>query len=145
MSLKNVKAAIKDNLDELVVAGVIIGATETDIKTDPLSANVRYPHAFVMPPAIESNVLDNRTVTRTYSFAILVLFRAEDLDTTAELEERIEAMLNKFDNDPTLSGTALGGMLPVSSAPEPFQHNGNHLIAVELNIQATEIVDLTFS
>ena len=98
-----------------------------------------------MPPAVESEVIDNRTNGRNYTFDIMVLFKAEDIDTTAELEGIVEALLNKFDNDPTLSGTALGGVLPVSSSPEPFQHGGRDLVMVILQIQAKEIVSLTFS
>ncbi len=38
--------------------------------------------------------------------------------------------MNKFDNSPTLEGTALGGMSPLTSAPVPYQHNGKDLIVV---------------
>lgn len=146
MSLTTVKAAIKTNLDELVTAETLGGATQTDIKKDPLSIDLKsYPHAFLMPPSIESEVQDNRSVIRTYTFDIMVLFNAKNLDTTAELETAIEALLNKFDNDPTLGGTANAGVLPVSSAPEPFQHSGKDLIMVIIQIQAKELVSLTFS
>lgn len=146
MSILSIKAAIKTNLDALVTDAVLGGATQTDIKTDPLSANVgSFPHAFLMPPSIESEVLDNRSVSRTYTFDIMVLFQAEDLDSTAELETKVESMLSKFDNDPTLGGTAMGGVLPVSSSPEPFQHGGKDLVMVILQIQAKEFVTLTFS
>ena len=125
---------------------VLGGATITDIKKDPLSVDIStYPHAFLMPPAVESDVLDNRTNLRTYTFDIMVLFKAVNLSSTTVLETAIESMLSKFDNDPTLGGTALGGVLPVSSAPEPFQHNGQDLIMVIIQVQAKETVSLTFS
>lgn len=146
MSIATIKAAIKTNLDALVTDTVLSGATQTDIKTDPFNSDVgTFPHAFLMPPSTESEVLDNRSVTRTHTFDIMVLFQAEDLTTTAELETDIESILSKFDNDPTLAGTALGGVLPVSSAPEPFQHGGKDLIMVIIQIQAKEVVSLTFS
>lgn len=146
MSISTIKQAIKTNLDALVTSTVLGGATITDIKKDPLSADVStYPHAFLMPPAVESDVVDNRTNLRTYTFDIMVLFKAVNLSSTTALETAIESMLSKFDNDPTLGGTALGGVLPVSSAPEPFQHNGQDLIMVVLQIQAKETVALTFS
>ncbi len=146
MSINTIKTAIKANLDELVTATVLGGATITSIKKSPLSSDVAtYPHAFLMPPAVESEVLDNRTNVRTYSFDIMVLFQAEDISDTADLEVKIESMLSKFDNDPTLGGTALAGVLPVSSSPEPFQHNGRDLVMVVLQIQAKEPVTLTFS
>lgn len=144
--IQSIKNAIKTNLDALVTDELLAGATITDIKKDPLAADIpSYPHAFLMPPAVESEVLDNRTITRTYTFAIMVLFNAENLASTTELEETIEDILSKFDNDPTLGGTALGGVLPVSSSPAPFQHNGKDLIMVEVQIQAKEPVSLTFA
>lgn len=146
MSISTIKSAIKTNLDALVTDETIAGATQTDIKRDPLSVDIgSYPHAFLMPPSTESEVLDNRNVTRTHTFDIMVLFQAEDLDSTSELETTIEAILTKFDNDPTLQGTALGGVLPVSSAPEPFQHGGRDLVMSVVQIQAKEVVTLSFS
>ena len=146
MSISTIKAAIKTNLDELVVSEVLAGASVGEMKINPLDADIAaYPHAFLMPPSVQSEVLDNRTVTRTYTFTILTLFKGEDLEETADLETKIESVLSKFDNDPTLSGTALGGVLPVSSAPEPFQHNHTQLVAVEFNIEAKEVVSLSFA
>lgn len=146
MSVSSIKQAVKVNLDALVTAEVLAGATITDIKKDPLAADIPdFPHAFLMPPSVESQALDNRSNTRTYTFNIMVVFNAENLASTTELEEKIEAVLNVFDNDPTLQGTALGGVLPVSSAPAPLQHNGKDLIIVFVAIQAKEYVSLTFS
>ena len=146
MSIQTIKNAIKSNLDDLVTANVLGGATITSIKKSPLSSDVgTFPHAFLMPPAVDSEVLDNRTNVRTYSFDIMILFQAEDISDTADLEVKIESMLSKFDNDPTLGGTALAGVLPVSSSPEPFQHGGKDLIMVVLQIQAKEPVSLTFN
>ena len=144
--ISNIKNAIKTNLDALVTDSVLGGATITDIKKDPLNTDIAtYPHAFLMPPAVDSEVEDNRSLIRTYTFDVMLLFQAENLASTTELETKIESVLNKFDNDPTLGGNALGGVLPVSSAPEPFQHNGHDLIMVVIQIQAKEVVSLSFS
>ncbi|MEP2085070.1 MAG: hypothetical protein ABJP87_04395 [Bauldia litoralis] len=144
--IQSIKNAIKSNLDALVVDESIGAATITDIRKDPLAADfASYPHAFLMPPAVESEVLDNRTNIRQYTFSIMLVFNAENLSSTTELEETIEVVLNKFDNDPTLGGTALAGVLPVSSSPQPFQHGGKDLIMVEINIVAKEAVSLSFS
>ena len=143
--IQTIKNAIKSNLDALVTDTVIAGATITDIRKDPLAADIpTFPHAFLMPPSVESEVLDNRTIIRIYTFGIMILFNAENLASTTQLEEKIESVLSKFDNDPTLGGTAMGGMLPVSSAPAPFQHSGRDLIMVVVEIKAKEIVTLTF-
>jgi hypothetical protein len=146
MSISLIKAAIKTNLDALVTSTVLGGATVTDIRRNPLNHDTgSFPHAFIMPPALTSEALDNRSNIRTYTFDIMVLFRAEDITGTDDLEEAIEAMVDVFDNDPTLGGTARGGVLPVSSAPEPFQHNGQDLIMVVIQVQAKEDVTLTFA
>lgn len=146
MSIKTIKENIKLNLDALVTSGVLAGATITDIKKNPLQADTpNYPHAYLMPPATTSDVLDNRSVTREHSFDILILENAENIATTTEIEEMIEDILSKFDNDPTLQGSALGGVLPVSSAPAPFNHGGKDLIMFTIEIKAKELVDLTFA
>lgn len=143
--IATIKNAIKTNLDDLVTDEVLGGATITDFKKDPLAADIpTYPHAFLMPPAVEGEVLDNRTLTRVYTFDIMVLFNAENLASATELETTIESILTKFDNDPTLGGTSLGGILPVSSAPQPFQHGGKDLIMAIIQLQAKEHVTLTF-
>lgn len=143
--IQTIKQAIKSNLDTLVTSGVLGGATITDIRKDPLAADIpSYPHAFVMPPGVESEVLDNRSNIRTYTFGVMIVFNAENLSSTTELEEKIESVLTAFDNDPTLGGTAMGGVLPVSSAPVPFQHGVKNLIVAVVEIQAKELVALTF-
>ncbi len=75
----------------------------------------------------------------------MVFFQAEDLDTTAELETAIENILSKFDNDPTLGGNAEAGVPPSSSTPEPFQHQKGDMVMVVLQLQARDVVQLTFS
>lgn len=151
MSLATIKQAVKDNLDDLVTDTVLAGATITDIRKDPLAGDhPNFPHAYLMPPSIESDVLDNRSVLRTYTFDIVIVFRAENITGATELEEAVEAILTKFDNDPTLKGngaegTALGGVLPVSSSPEPYQHNGRDLIMVVVQIAAKAPVSLSFA
>lgn len=146
MAIQTIKNNIKTNLDELVTSGVLGSAIITDIKRDPLAADFPiFPCAILMPPALESAVLDNRSVLRTYIFDIMIIVNAENLASTTELEEMIEDVVDKFDNDPTLGGAARGGVLPVTSSPQPFQHNGKDLIMVVIQIQAKADITLTFS
>jgi len=146
MSLSTVKSAVKTKLDTLVTDGVIANAVISDTKLDPLSMEVgHYPVGIVMPPAVESEVLDNVNITRTYVFDLVFIFNAEDLDSTNELEGKIENILNAFDNDPTMSGAANAGVLPVTSAPEPFQHGGKDMVMLVVNLRASETILLSFS
>lgn len=146
MSIASIKSAIASNLQDLVTDEVLAGYTSTEIKKNPLAADIpNYPHAFLMPPSLESAVLDNRSVLRTYSFDIVIILNAENITTSDEVETLIESVVDKFDNDPTLQGTARGGVLPVSSSPVPYQHNGKDLIMIVVAIEAKADVDLTFA
>lgn len=146
MSATAVKSAIKTNLDALVTAATLAGATTSDFKKDPLAADIPgFPWAFLLPPSIESEALDNRTNLRTYVYDIMLLWNAENIEDSTTIEADIEAILSKFDNDPTLGGTAMAGILPVSMAPQPFQHAGKDLIMAVVQIQAKQYVQLTFA
>lgn len=145
MSATTIKQAIKANLDVLVESEVLAGASSSDFRKDPLAADTPgYPYAFLMPPSIESEADDNRTNIRIYTYDIMVLWDAENIEAAETVEADIEAILDVFDNDPTLSGTAMAGVLPVSSAPQPFQHSSKSLIMAIVQIQAKQFVSLTF-
>ncbi len=141
----NIKARLKTTLDTLVPT-YVKSVTLSDIKKDPLDAEIgQYPAAFIMPPALgASERLDNRTNLRDYTFFILVVMRAEDLQSTADVEDLMERIINVLDNDITLGGTAIGGITPVTSVPEAFQHNGRDLIVFDVIIKARATETLTF-
>lgn len=146
MSISTIKAAITTNLEALVTDEVLAGVSVANIKRSPLEEDYAvFPQAVLMPPSLESEVLDNRTVMRTYTFDIMIIFQAEDLTGTDEIEEKMESIVTQFDNDPTLGGTALGGIIPVSSAPAPYQHGGKDKVMVVIQIVAKEPVSLTFA
>lgn len=146
MSAVSIKLAVKAILDELVTDQVLAGATISDFKKDPLAADIPgFPWAYLMPPSIESEALDNRTNLRTYVYDIMLIWNGENITDATTVEDDIEAILNKFDNNPTMSGNAMGGYLPVSLAPQPFQHAGKDLVMAVVQIQAKHHVDLTFA
>jgi len=145
MSAITIKNAIKANLDALVTAEVLAGASSSDLKKDPLAADIpSFPYAFLMPPSIESEALDNRTNIRTYVYDIMILWNALNISDAVTVEDDIEQVLSTFDNDPTLGGTAMAGVLPVSSSPQPFQHAGKDLIMAVVQVQAKQHVSLSF-
>jgi hypothetical protein len=145
MSATTVKNAIKANLDALVTAGTLGAAETSDLKKDPLAEIPGYPYAALMPPSIESMTNDNRSNLRAYVYEIMIIWKAENITDATTVENDLEAVLKKFDNDPTLDGTALGGVQPVSLSPQPIQHAGRDLIMAVVQIKAKEVVQLTFS
>lgn len=144
-TVANIKARLKVTLDTLV-STYLKSVTSSDIKKDPLDAEIgQYPAAFIMPPALgASERLDQRTNIRDYTFFILVVMRAEDVQTTADVEDLMERIINVLDNDITLGGAAVGGIMPVTSQPEAFQHNGRDLIVFDVIIKARATETLTF-
>jgi len=146
MAIAEIKGVIKTHLDTLVTGGTLAYAESTDGRHDPLAADhPNFPAAYLMPPGMESQVLDNRSVLRTYTFDILLVENAENVQSVTQLETLVEAVIGEFDNDPTLGGTARGGVLPVSSSPRPFQHGGKDLVAIYVQIVAKQDVSLSFS
>lgn len=141
----NIKARLKVTLDTLTTTHLKT-VTSSDIKKDPLDAEIgQYPAAFIMPPALgASERLDNRTLLRDYTFFIMVVMRAEDIASTADVEDLMERVVNVLDNDITLGGAAIGGITPVTSQPEAFQHNGRDLIVFDVIIKARATESLTF-
>lgn len=144
-NIGNAKAQLKTVLDTLVPT-YVKSVTLSDIKKDPLDAEIGgYPAIFIMPPALgASERLDNRTNLRDYTFFLLVVMRAEDIATTADVEDLMERIVNVLDNVITLSGTVIGGVSPVTSAPEAFQHNSRDLIVFDVIIKARITETLTF-
>lgn len=145
MALQDIKNQIKSSLDDLVTSEDLGGAEITDIKKDPLDYDIAsYPTAFVMPPSVESTISDNRNNIREYTFEIVVIDSLDNIANSTDIEDTMEAILNKFDNDPTLNGTALAGVSPATSAPEPLRHKSKDLIIFSVILKAREIVSLTF-
>ncbi len=142
--ITTIKDKIKTYLDDLVTASVLGGCTETDFRKNPVDDNTAgFPHAFLMPPATESEAIDNRTNLRTYTFGILVLMKGEDTSASM-VEDLIQAILDKFDNLPTLGGVADGAVLPATSAPEPVRYGDKELISFVVSLQVRRTETLTF-
>jgi hypothetical protein len=144
-ALKTIKDKIKTHLDALVTAGTLKGATEIDLRKDPLASDIPlYPWAFLTPPAIESDVVDNRNVLRKYSFAIMIVVNADNLTSNTDVEDLMLTIISRFDNNPTLGGTADGGVEPATSTPEPVQTQNGNLIAFWVMVKASKTESLTY-
>lgn len=144
-----VKTQIKAALDALAGASpaVLRGVTITDIKKDPLDMEIQsYPHAFIMPPSIQTvELYDTNNVLRELTFVIMVVQKMDNITSTSEIEDLINTVMDAIDSNLTLQGTAVGGVQPTSSFPEPFIHSGKSLVVFDILIKARILTTLTYT
>lgn len=144
-AINDIKTKIKAVCTELKDANIIAGVASIQMTKDPLDGEIpTTPYAYIMPPATESAVVDNRTLLRSYTFDILVVVKGENINTETYIEDLIENILNKFDNLPTLAGNADGGLEPASSAPLPLTHKNGNLVIFSIRLKVNRTVDLTY-
>ncbi len=146
MLASDIKNQIKSILEELAKNETLKDVKVFDFKKDNIFDLdlSRFPTAILMPPSIEGGELTNRDNLRTHTFEIVIISNREDLDSEITIEDLIETILNKFDNDPTLGGKADGGVLPSSSRPEALASLGHNYIVFSIFIQAKAVKNLTF-
>ena len=142
---QTIKTAIGTRLQALVTAGTIRGFASTDLRKDPLMGDIpNTPYAYIMPPSTESVAVDNRTLLRTYRFDIMVVVKGENVVNDHQIEDLIEAMLNEFDNKPTLLGAADGAVEPASTTPEPLQHKNGDMLVFFITLKVNRTETLTY-
>lgn len=141
-----IKQKIKAKLDALVVATTLAEVQEDDFKTGIFDRDFgAFPVAVLTTPAIEGGYMTNRQNMRNHTFAVVVICKAEDITAPEQVESLIEILLDTFDNDPTLTGTADGGVEPSSSSPEAHVSRGKTYIYFALQIKVKAVKDLTFT
>lgn len=143
-TLSNTKDAIKARLDTLV-PDTLAAVEATNITMDPLDGDiVGFPHAFLYSPSLETaDWLDNRTSQREYTFAIMVLMKAENNTSTSDVENLMETILDALEQDVTLGGAAQAGILPATSRPEAISHGDRTYIVFDVLIRARVLHELT--
>lgn len=148
-SIQTIKAKIVEKLTEMTqeVTPKLKAVTALDIRKDPLDGKVtKYPHAFVMPPSIDSaRFLDNRSEIREYTFAIMVVCKADNISSTSEVEELMEAMMDKFNNSVTLDNELVGGMKRTTSTPATISHGSVSYVVFDILLTGQAVYDLVWS
>jgi hypothetical protein len=134
----NIKNKIKDLLTELKVAGTLGEVQIDDFKRSILFDRdiSAFPVAIISPAAVDSNTETNRDNMRTYEFSILIAQKGENITSDTQIEDLREAILNKFDDNPTLLGNASGGMSPSASRPEPITSADKTYIGFVVTVKA---------
>ncbi len=145
MPLLDIKERIQFHLNELRYAETLKDVLVDDLTRNPFDRDfAAFPTAILTSPSVDSIELTNRQNTRTYTFEILIIHKADEIDSPTAIETLMETILNRFDNDPNLNGKADGGVAPSVSSPAPVLSRGQNLIAFSVLIQARMVHDLTF-
>lgn len=144
-ALADIKTQIKTHLDALKTAGTLAEVQEDDFKVGLLERDIEaYPCAILTTPAIESGAETNRDNTRIYTFEIVIVEKQENVNSATDIEDLAEAILNKFDNDPTLSGKSDAGLEPAASTPQAAIARGKGVIFFSVILRAKKVITLTF-
>jgi hypothetical protein len=135
---KAIKDAIFEHMQALERDGTFKDVLINSHKKDLFDMDFGgHPAGILMSPSIESEEDTNRENVRTYTYEIVVVQKHENIDeTSAPIENLIETILDKFDQD-DLQGTsstlrtagALAGLEPSSSTPETVvAHNKSWVV-----------------
>ena len=144
--LSDLKAQIKSVLDGLKDDDILAEVIEDDYKLGIFERDfAAYPAAILTVPSIGNDYLTNTQNIRQYTFQVVVIMKAEDIQSASDVEELAENIINRFDNNITLGNTADGGVEPSTSAPEAATSRGKTYIAFAVNIKAKVVKDLTFT
>lgn len=141
-----IKGKIKEKLDALVTSGVLKFAMVDDLKANAsLDRDIpSFPAAILVSPSSEGSYSTNRSNLRTYTFAITIVQKAENIESSDDVEYLSDQLLDIFDNDPTLSGAAIGGLDPSSSNPEAITSQDKSYIVFTITLKAHADKTLTF-
>jgi hypothetical protein len=112
-----IKQQIVLNLQTLQNNGVINSFVALDRGKDPLGADNAppsgYPFAIVGMPRVANDMEDTANNIRSYRFDILFVVSYENMtDIDYTIEGMIDAVLNQFDTNFTLEGTAIAAQVP---------------------------------
>jgi hypothetical protein len=139
---KPIKEQILVNLKALVANGVLNSYYSLDANPNPLAMDptAGYPFAIVGMPRVASDFEDQANNRREYRFDILFV-----LDPTAlahpdtDVEDLIDAVLNQFDTNFTLAGTAVDALLPATVEGWPVSTGTKDLLCLGVTLIARTI------
>lgn len=138
-----IKTQIIVNLEALVTNGVIKGFIAIDKGKDPYSnpPTAGYPFALIGMPRVANDMEDTGSNMRTYRYDILFVVNYENMpDMTYTIEGMIDAVLNQFDTNFTLAGTAIAAQVPPAQVQAfPISTPTQDLIAFVVTLEARGI------
>lgn len=135
-NVTNIKNQIAAYLGDLVTAGTLGAKIVDDYQQGIFDRDYpAYPAAILTTPATDSEVYTNTQVYRTHAFEVIVLMKGENVAASTDVETLIEAMLDKFDQNPTLNGTCQE-LLAASSQPAAVTDRGKRYIVFSITLRA---------
>jgi hypothetical protein len=141
-----IKQQIIVNLQTLQTNGVINSFVAIDKGKDPITTTPPsgYPFAIVGMPRVANDMEDTATNIRTYRFDILFVVNYENIpDTSYTIEGMIDQILNQFDTNFTLSGTAIAAQVPPAQVNTfPVSTPTQDLVAIIVTIEARTLYTL---
>jgi hypothetical protein len=137
-----IKTQILVNLKALVDAGTINSFISLDKNPNPLTDNPPsgYPFAIVGMPRISSDFEDQANNIRTYRYDVLfVLDPAALANPDTDVEDLIDAALNQFDSNFTLSGEAIAAVLPAEVEAAPVSTGDKSLLVFVVTLKCRQL------
>lgn len=104
---------------------------------------MKYPVAILLPGTAEGNTETNQQNIYTFAFDIVIVMKGENLISSTDTEDLLETIVQEFNNDFTLGGTAEGAVDPASSTPAPVEHEGQTYVVFVVTLRAKAL--LTFN
>jgi hypothetical protein len=134
-----IKQQILVNLQALQTANVINSFYSIDLNPNPLTMQptTGYPFAIVGMPRVASDFEDQASNRREYRFDILFVLNPTDLaNPDTDVEDLIDAILNQFDTNFTLAGTAIDAVLPAQVEGWPVSTGDKSLLCIVVTLVA---------
>lgn len=133
-----IKNAIKTELDALVTAGTLGEAQTDDFKISSIFDRDigAFPAAILMTPTIEAETLTNRDNLRAFAFEIVIINKGENITSATQIEDLRDAIMKRFDDNPTLSGAADAGVEPALSPVETIADRSRSFVVFSVILKA---------
>lgn len=132
-------------LDVLVTSGIVKEVQHDDFRVGIFDRDYKaFPVAIVTTPSIEASYFTNTQNARIHTFEIIVLMKGEDISGPDDVEELMEKIMDQFDNNPTLTAKADGGVEPSITSPQVVVARSKSFITFSVIVKAKAIKDLNF-
>ena len=144
MSLStDIKTQIQALLEELVpgtLGQVLVDSFQPDIDKYDIG---KFPAAILATPSVPVSTREtNRENERIYQYEVFIIMNGNDVDNATAAETLMDALLDKFDGNSTLSGAAISvNPATIPQAPVPTPDRSRIFFSMFLNVRALADAD----